>query len=347
MRSIGTELCCQFIITQDDAADTHSSSWHSQDAGHLAWLAARHLDLAADLALVLLLLLLAEHIDPAFLAVPVGECRGGARQRLDPLCCVLHRHLFLLPVGLRVPECDVQRALGGHPPGLLVVVANGECHERVLQELRRGPSIRRVSGEAAGQEVLALLGHPGGHLRHGVRVSDPVERGEDVAAVHVAPRRAPRGHLDDRAPERPDVGGRALLLPARHLGRHERRRASDRSPRGADCPPRAAEVGELGAAVGADHDVPGLDVAVHDGGRPVEVGEAAEDVRRVGPDGALAEGAAIPGDLVGEGPAGGVLEEEVVRAVRGLGAAGAAHDVGRGQRRQEPLLPSQRRRRGR
>ena len=74
----------------------------------------------------------------------------------------------------RLPERGVQRALGGHPPGL--VVGAGECHERVLQELRRGRPIGGVPREEAGQEFLGLRGQPERHLQH-VRVADPVEGG--------------------------------------------------------------------------------------------------------------------------------------------------------------------------
>jgi hypothetical protein len=62
-----------------------------------------------------------------------------------------------------------------------------------------------------------------------------------------------------------------MLLAARHLWCHERGSVADDRPIGADAHlPRAPEVGELGAAVGANHDVARLDVVVHNG-LPVEV----------------------------------------------------------------------------
>jgi hypothetical protein len=137
----------------------------------------------------------------------------------------------------------------------------------------------------------------------------------------------------------------AMVLAAGHLGRHERRRAADRARGGGAERPRAPEVGQLGAPVAPDQHVPRLDVAVHDGAVVVEVRQRAQHVRGVGTDGALLERAPIPGHLVGERPAGGVLEEELVRPfLRAVAAADAAHDVGRGQPGQHRSLPPQRRR---
>jgi hypothetical protein len=184
-------------------------------------------------------LLAAVQVDPAFVGVPVRQGRRG--QCPDPLGRTRRRHVVVRVPERIVQRCLGRRALGLHPLWLAVACGGGD--ERVRHELlRRGP-VPSASPEAPGQEVLGLRGQPRRHLRQGVRVPDPVDGGEDV--VHVAPRRASGGHLDHRAPQGPDVGGRALLLPVRHLRRHERRRAADR-PRGFDGL-RAVEVCEPGA----------------------------------------------------------------------------------------------------
>jgi hypothetical protein len=89
--------------------------------------------------------------------------------------------------------------------------------------------------------------------------------------------------------------------------------------------PGASEIGELGAAVGADHDITRLEVPVHDR-LPVEVREACGNVCRVCPDGALLE-AAGSCHLVSKGAARGELEKDLVGPVAPCLAADARDDA--------------------
>lgn len=163
--------------------------------------------------------------------------------------------------------------------------------------------------------------------------------------LSLRPRRPPRGHLNDGAPEGPDVDRRALLLPARHLWRHEHGRAAREATIRLVAPPRASEVGELGPAAGAEQHVLALDVAVGDAGG-VEVGESAEDVAGVGSDGGLRKPAALLLDGLGERAASGVLHEEVETGAKpGRGRrdfeAQVGDDKGRVERGKNALLALQ------
>lgn len=99
----------------------------------------------------------------------------------------------------------------------------------MLEQLDGGVALLGVAGEAAQEEVEALgaelVGR--GKLRR-VALGDVVHDGPLV--VEVGPGPAARRHLEDDAPERPDVDGPevARVLALDHLGRHVHGRARHR-----------------------------------------------------------------------------------------------------------------------
>ncbi|BAS78389.1 Os02g0322251, partial [Oryza sativa Japonica Group] len=259
-------------------------------------------------------------------------------------------------VGVRrggLPQALVEDALGGnalldlHGLGCGIGCRGGD--ERVLEQLLRRPPLGWVSDQTPRQEVLPFGGEPRGGLRDVDGVRDVVERGDGVGKPR--PRSATGGHLDDRAPECPDVRGRPLRLAARGLRRQEHRRAPDRHAAGIAVlgrhPARAPEVGEHRAPVGADEHVPALDIAVRDPGG-VDIRQPAQDIAHPRPNQGLLAPAAAPLDLIGKRSAGRILQEQIVARPaapvhrRRHAGSNARHDERRGQSREHALLAPER-----
>ena len=201
--------------------------------------------------------------------------------------------------------------------------------------------------QAAPDEVLDPPGHVRGELVElGLLVDDgPEHVGDRLPVEGLA---APQ-HLEEHAPEGPDVGAPVHRLAPGLLGRHVPGRPQEHpglGPAGGEggglgpVLPRAsrervdahglgqAEVEDLDLAVLGDHDVSGLEVAVDDAllvGDLEGLGDLGGDLHRVG------DGDGAPGDALGEGLALGDLHDQEALAVHVLDAVDAG-DVGVGQR---------------
>jgi hypothetical protein len=153
----------------------------------------------------------------------------------------------------------------------------GDRAQREGEVARRLEAFVAVLGQAVGHQVGEVRGYVGERRQRRRVVLQDGGEGEHRA---LALERSLAGdHLVQHAAEREDVGGRPHRLAAHLLGRHVSHRAEDGARQGQlGSTPAAgggavdrragrdgeAEVEHLGAVAGADDDVFGLDVAVHD-----------------------------------------------------------------------------------
>lgn len=130
---------------------------------------------------------------------------------------------------LRTPHDSLPRL--GHLP-LLVRLALGRDHPRVLEQLPRADSEVRVLLEALAEKVAHDRARAVGE-RRAVVVDDPEESRHGVEEVV---RRLAGDELDDERAERPDVGCRRRARLVDDFGRHPVGRADDgRVDRSADA----------------------------------------------------------------------------------------------------------------
>ena len=149
-------------------------------------------------------------------------------------------------------------ASGGGGRGL----ARVEGRDHVAERLE---AIGRSLGEHAQDDPLEPLGHVGAQVARARRRLGHVGE-EDVGELLLVEREAAAQELEEGHAERVLVAARVELEPVRLLGRHEVRRPRDRRRDeelvlGRDGEP---EVDDLHLAVGGEHEVGGLDVAVQE-----------------------------------------------------------------------------------
>ena len=166
-------------------------------------------------------------------------------------------------------ERDASPDLAGHPAA---------AHELEDDVIHRRPALSRVCAEAARDD----LHQPARDLATSRRGCDPtgLDRGEPLVGI-LDPERPHAGdELVDHRAERPLVRTRTDLSRGELLGRHVHRRAHPRTGAGEHAgagrrvvagrelrsrvDPGEPEIGDPRAAVAADEDVVGLDVAMDD-----------------------------------------------------------------------------------
>mmetsp|Transcript_56295 Transcript_56295/g.164534 ORF Transcript_56295/g.164534 Transcript_56295/m.164534 type:complete len:240 (-) Transcript_56295:1154-1873(-) len=148
--------------------------------------------------------------------------------------------------------------------------------ELVAEELRGGRAVAGLALHAGADEVVAVGGQPLGDGGGGVREADVLQGEHHVVEGLRAPRLLRRRHLDDRAPQAPDVRlpPEAVLL-LDHLRGHPGYGAHGREGLRVHGALGAAKVCKLQVKLEPDEDVGCLDVAVHYGRAPrVQVAQA-------------------------------------------------------------------------
>ena len=149
-----------------------------------------------------------------------------------------------------------------------------DLQERVLEEERRGGPVGGVLGEAEAEEGEEVGGPAGGLLDGGRVVGDDLEHGGHGVSVEELVLAV--GGLDDGDAEGPYVGAAVVALAGDDLGGHPEGRADLGVELGGGVEAGAeAEVAELDGAHAVEHEVAGLDVAVHLVARVEEVQAAA------------------------------------------------------------------------
>ncbi|TKY72177.1 hypothetical protein E2542_SST00915 [Spatholobus suberectus] len=219
--------------------------------------------------------LIASHRDP-FLIIPfpnglIRKQPTNSVPRRGTITCTV------LSCLQRVPKPSFQHT-GGSVRIQQQLQFRAFLNKTVSEKLLHRPPLIGIPLQTLPQKVPPLLRHETRNLRHLAGEPDPVNHRRRVAAA--VPRWLPGDHLQHRAPQSPHVGSEPLLLPTRHLRRHERRRAGDRR-RGLPHPPRATQVSDFHPLLRHQH-VLSLHVAMHYSIR-VEVVQTLQNLARVGP----------------------------------------------------------------